>query len=31
MGDITRDNIGRPMAVVFIENKVTTRWSTASL
>ncbi len=25
MGDITRDNIGRPMAVVFIENKVTTK------
>ncbi len=24
MGDITRDNIGRPMAVVFIEDKVTT-------
>lgn len=25
MGDTTRDNIGRPMAVVFIENKVETR------
>jgi preprotein translocase subunit SecD len=25
MGDITRDNIGKPMAVVFIENKVTTK------
>ncbi len=25
MGDITRDNIGNPMAVVFIENKVETR------
>ncbi len=24
MGDITRDNIGKPMAVVFIENKVST-------
>ena len=25
MGDITRDNIGRPMAVVFIENKIENR------
>ncbi len=25
MGDITRDNIGNPMAVVFIENKVETK------
>lgn len=25
MGDITRDNVGNPMAVVFIENKVETK------
>ncbi len=25
MGDITRDNLGKPMAVVFIENKVETK------
>lgn len=26
MSNITRENIGRPMAVVFIENKTETRW-----